>query len=179
MIMPCSKKLHSLYFTDCRNLSATDIGFSKVYPMKNKAEIPDSLLVSIPEVGIPYILMMLRNNDMDVTKLCMLNMALPVPSQSLTVLGKIGHCDFCVKWSCEIHSKTASNNFTLEGCTPYEVVLGNTPDILIFMSLYGIMMNTNFSLSQNSLWINGLERYTHEGQAMCYYILPVSGLPIT
>jgi hypothetical protein len=37
--------------------------------------------------------------------------------------------DFCCKWSCDVHSKTASGNFILEGRTPYEIVMGDTPDI--------------------------------------------------
>jgi hypothetical protein len=37
--------------------------------------------------------------------------------------------DFCCKWSCNVCSKTSSNNYILEGSTPYEAVTGNTPDI--------------------------------------------------
>jgi IS30 family transposase len=37
--------------------------------------------------------------------------------------------DFCVKWSSDIRNKTSSNRFVLDGRTPYEAVLGHTPDI--------------------------------------------------
>jgi len=37
--------------------------------------------------------------------------------------------NYCIKWSCDVRNKTASNSFALEGRTPYEAIYGHTPDI--------------------------------------------------
>jgi hypothetical protein len=37
--------------------------------------------------------------------------------------------DICTKWSSDVRNKTSSNKFVLDGRTPYEAVLGHTPDI--------------------------------------------------
>jgi hypothetical protein len=37
--------------------------------------------------------------------------------------------DFCCHWSCNIRNKTSSGLYSLDGRTPYEAVMGHTPDI--------------------------------------------------
>jgi hypothetical protein len=65
---------------------------------------------------------------------------------------------------------------------PWEVVLGHTPDIssLTEFHIYKPVWYYDagdFPESQKHLG-HWLGEATHIGQAMCYYILPMSGLPI-
>jgi hypothetical protein len=91
--------------------------------------------------------------------------------------------DFCVKWSSDIQNKTSSNRFILDGIPPYEAVLGHTPDIssLVTFSFYEpvwyIEQTTEFPHPRRKLgrWLG--EAYDI-GQAMCYCVLPLSGIPI-
>jgi hypothetical protein len=90
--------------------------------------------------------------------------------------------DFCCKWVCSIKACTASNAFSTEGRTPWEVVLGRTPDIssLAEYDFYEPVWYydaEDFPEPRRHLgrWLG---EATHIGQAMCYYILPISGVPI-
>ena len=91
--------------------------------------------------------------------------------------------DFCVKWSSDVRNKTSSNRFVLEGRTPYEAVLGHIPDIssLTTFNFYDpvwyIEQKEGFPNPKRRMgrWLG--EAYDI-GQAMCYWILPFSGVPI-
>ncbi|MFN9979733.1 MAG: hypothetical protein ACK53Y_07460, partial [bacterium] len=77
----------------------------------------------------------------------------------------------------------SSNRFILDGRTPYEAVLGHTPDIssLATFSFYEpvwfIDQTEEFPKPRRKIgrWLG--EAY-NISQAMCYWVLPISGIPI-
>jgi hypothetical protein len=90
--------------------------------------------------------------------------------------------DFCCKWTCAIRACTASNSFALEGRSPWEVVMGNTPDIsslseFNFYEPVWYYEPGDFPEPKRHL-ARWLGEATNKGQAMCYYILPALGIPI-
>jgi len=91
--------------------------------------------------------------------------------------------DFYCKWSCDVRSKTAHVSFELDGRTPFEVVMGYTPDISSLMNydFYEPIWYYN-EISQFPEPKRKLARWLGEahnvGQAMSYFILPQSGIPI-
>jgi len=90
--------------------------------------------------------------------------------------------NYCAKWSSDVRNKTASALFSMEGRTPYEVVFGHTPDI-------SSLCNFDF---YEPVWFYEPQAFPDDrrimarwlgeahgvGQAMCYWILPASGVPI-
>jgi hypothetical protein len=91
--------------------------------------------------------------------------------------------DFCCRWSCEIRNKTSSNLYALDGRTPYEAVYGNTPDISSLTSfdfydpVWYYDQTAEFPEPKRKIarWLGEAQDF---GQAMCYWILPMSGTPI-
>lgn len=91
--------------------------------------------------------------------------------------------DFCVKWSSDVCNKTSSNRFVLDGRTPYEAVLGHTPDISsistfnFYEPIWYLEQTEEFPKPRRMLgrWLG--EAY-NIGQALCYWLLPMSGTPI-
>ncbi len=71
---------------------------------------------------------------------------------------------------------------SLHGCTPLEVITGNTPDVSEYLEFKWYDLVWYFELTtfpeENKLlarWIGIAHRI---GQAMCYWLLPSSGIPI-
>ena len=90
--------------------------------------------------------------------------------------------DFCCKWACAVKAYTASNSFALEGRSPWEVVMGDTPDIsslseFDFYEPVWYYEPGDFPEPKRHL-ARWLGEAMNIGQAMCYYILPASGVPI-
>jgi hypothetical protein len=91
--------------------------------------------------------------------------------------------DFCVKWSSDIRNKTSSNRFILDGRTPYEAVLGHTSNISLLATfsfyepVWFIDQTEEFPKPRRKIgrWLG--EAY-NIGQAMHYWVLPISGIPI-
>ena len=122
-------------------LYTNDIGFMKIYPMKLKSEVPESLLAFIHEVGIPSGIHSDDAKELTQGKFKSLCSDYGIPSTSaepyspwqnraeggIRELKRHVHrkmkarkvptklWDFCCKWSCDIKSKTAGNTFILEG----------------------------------------------------------------
>jgi hypothetical protein len=77
----------------------------------------------------------------------------------------------------------AGTSFMLEGRTPYEAILGNTPDISsvyefdFYEPVWYYEATPQFPEPKHLMarWLG--EAHT-VGQAMCYYVLPKSGIPI-
>jgi hypothetical protein len=90
---------------------------------------------------------------------------------------------FCSKWSCDVCSKTASNNPYLEGHTPFKAVTGNTPDISSIADInfcepvwyYDEIASFPEPKRKMARWLGEAH---NTGQAMCYFILPSNGIPI-
>jgi hypothetical protein len=87
--------------------------------------------------------------------------------------------NYCVKWSCDVRNKTASNLFALEGRTPYEAIYGHTPDIssLCEFDFYEPVwyFDPHTFPKDNRLLGRWLGEAHQVGQAMCYWILTNTG----
>jgi hypothetical protein len=91
--------------------------------------------------------------------------------------------DFCSKWSCDVKNKTSSSSFQLEGHTPYEAVTGNTPDISsltdfdFYEAIWYYEETIQFPDPKRLMgcWLGEAHNI---GQAMCYWVLPRTGIPI-
>ncbi len=92
-------------------------------------------------------------------------------------------CDFCAKWSSDVRNKTASSHFALDGRTPYEAIHGHTPDIssIVAFSFYEPVWYYD-QIAEYPEPKRKLARWLGEaynvGQAMCYWVLLKSGIPI-
>jgi hypothetical protein len=186
-----------------------DLAFTKVYPMKLKSQMHEALSAFIHEVGI---LSSIHSDDAkelmmgEFKELCKefhipcmytepynpwQNWAenaireLKRHARRKMIAKKVPArlWDFCVKWSCDLRNKTASNRFILDGRTPYEAVMGSTPDILslatfnFYEPVWYIDQTAEFPQPKRKLgrWLG--EAYDI-GQAMCYWVLPKSSGPI-
>ncbi len=90
--------------------------------------------------------------------------------------------DFCAKYVAELRCLTAQPLYSLHGRTPFELVTGNTPDITEYISFNWYQPvwyydSTTFPDSNKHIgrWIGVAHNI---GQAMCFWILPRSGIPI-
>ncbi len=190
-------------------LYVNDLGFTKVYPMKTKTETSVSLSAFIHEVGIPDSLH--SDNAKELThgkfkticKEYMISTSyteLHSPWQNRAESGirelkrhvnrimkacsvPLKLWDFCVKWSCEVRAKTASNNLAFEGRTPFEAVMGSTPDISslidfdFYQPVWHLDETSSFPEPKRKLgrWLGEAHGVR---QAMCYWILPNTCIPI-
>ncbi len=91
--------------------------------------------------------------------------------------------DFCTLYHADIRNFTAHPLFNLHGRTPYEVVTGRTPDISEYTdyswyeAVWYYEQGATFPEDKRKLakWLGVAHRV---GQALCYYLLPASGIPI-
>jgi hypothetical protein len=91
--------------------------------------------------------------------------------------------DFCNTSHCEIRNLTALPMFQLNNRTPYEIVCGRTPDISEYLdyawydTIWYFDHDAPFPEERRKLakWLGVAHRV---GQALCYFILPESGIPI-
>ena len=90
--------------------------------------------------------------------------------------------DYCLTYVCELRNRLALPLYQLHGRTPYEVLTGNTPDISEYLDfewfqLVWVFDTASFPEQRRTIarWIGVAHRV---GQAMCYWILPPSGIPI-
>ncbi len=90
--------------------------------------------------------------------------------------------DLCAKHVAELRCLTAQPLFSLHGTTPFEMVTGTTPDISEYICFNWFQPvcyydNTSFPEPTKHLacWIGVAHNI---GQAMCFWVLPSSGVPI-
>ena len=91
--------------------------------------------------------------------------------------------DYCTIYQCELRNLIAHPHFKLQGRTPYEIVVGRTPDISEYLDYHWYQnvwyydQEAQFPEDRRKLgkWIGVAHRV---GQALCYYILPASARPI-
>jgi hypothetical protein len=188
---------------------AYDLVFSKIYPMKLKSEKADTILALIHEVGVPYTIH--SDDAKEITEgkfkqLCsdysiLCTLAEPYSPWQNRAESNIRELkrhvsrkmkarnvhkalwDYCARWSCDVHSKTSTKLFVLDGRTPYEAVTGDTPDISSIMAYdfyepvwyYDKIAAFPEPKRHIGRWLG--QSY-NIGQAMCYWILPLSGIPI-
>ena len=91
--------------------------------------------------------------------------------------------DYCAEWVSETRCRTAHPLWTLHGRTPYETVTGNTPDISEWMEFdwyQPVRYHDSTAFPEPVAHLGRWLGISHRvGQAMCYWILPVSGVPIS
>jgi hypothetical protein len=185
----------------CCQLFSNDIGFNMVYPMRLKSETPNALKCFIRDVGIPQTIHSDNAKELmqgEWKKICnefMITTTYTEPHSPWQnrAEGQIRELkrhvqrkmksrnvpkrlwNYCVKWSCDVRNKTASNLFALEGRTPYEAIYGHTPDIssLCEFDFYEPVwyFDPHTFPEDNRLLGRWLGEAHQIGQAMCYWIL--------
>jgi hypothetical protein len=91
--------------------------------------------------------------------------------------------DLCCRWSCEVRNKSAGNLYQLEGRTPYEAVMQNTPDIssLLPYDFYDYVwyydQTVDFPESKRKpgRWLGEAQSF---GQALCHWVMSDTAAPI-
>jgi hypothetical protein len=90
--------------------------------------------------------------------------------------------DFCAQYVAEIRSLTAQPLFSLEGRTLFELVTGNTLDVSEYISFSWyepVYYYDSTSFPQRKELIGRWIGVAHNvGQALCFWVLPKSGIPI-
>ncbi len=90
--------------------------------------------------------------------------------------------DYCCKHVVELRNRTARPLPQLNGRTPYEILTGNTPDISEFLEFVWYQLvwyyETQVFPNQTRLPARWLGVAHRVGQAMCYWLLPESGVLI-
>ena len=89
--------------------------------------------------------------------------------------------DFCFNWICETGSLSVSSSKYAKGRTPMEYISGETPDISEYLdfSFYDWVVfrnNAGVGPSKIGRWLGVSHKV---GPLMSYWILPVSGIPIS
>jgi hypothetical protein len=90
--------------------------------------------------------------------------------------------DFCAVYACELHNRIALPMYQLHGRTPIETLTGNTPDISEYLEYewyqpVWILSPGAFPEETHTLgrWLGVAHRVD---QAMCFWVLHPSGIPI-
>jgi len=190
-------------------LYVNDLSFMKVYSMKQKSEAVDTLSKFIHDVGIPHAIHsddapeLMQGKFKQLCKDYHIQTSYTEPYSpwqnraegGIRELKRLVHrkmnakkvplrlWDFCSRWACEIKNKTAGNISALEGRTPFEATLGNTPDIssLTPFDFYDIIWYHDeiASFPEPKLRIGRwLGEAADFGQAMCYWLLSDKGKPM-
>jgi hypothetical protein len=185
-----------------------DVGFMKLIPMKQKSEAGYALTEFIQDIGIPSSLHTddAKELNLGTWKKVRLDhgikqtQAEPYSPWQNRAEGSIRELknhirrlmsrynaprhlwDFCGCYVAEIRCLTAQPLYSLHGRTAYEMVTGDTPDISEYMEFAWYQPiwyyeSSAFPEERRLIghWIGVAHRI---GQAMCYWILPESGIPI-
>jgi len=192
----------------CGQLFVTDFGYSKFTPMHSRSEAGFALKELIQDVGIPKDLHTDGAKELTMgtwKKVCQdagiktTQTEKNPPWQNRTEVEirelkrharrlmsrsrpPLQLWDFCCQYTVELRNRIARPLPQLHGRTPYEVLTGNTPDISEFLEFSWFQPVWHYEPSafpeQNryiARWIGVPHRV---GQAMCFWILPISGTPI-
>jgi hypothetical protein len=189
-------------------LFVNDIGYYHCVPMKSKADAGNALLEFIQEVGIPAALHTddakeLTSGRWDQVRKeygIKQTIAEPYsPFQNRTEVNirelkkHVRHLmgwtktpkrlwDFCARYVAEVRSITAQPLFSLHGRTPFELVTGNMPDISEYLAFEWYQPVYYYDQAafpeQRELIGRWIGVAPNVGQAMCYWLLPKSGVPI-
>jgi hypothetical protein len=192
----------------CGQMFVTNFGFIKFVPMKSKAEASVALMELIQYMGIPKHIHSDGAKEMTQgywKKICnefgirMTQTEKASPWQNRTEIEirelkrhtrrfmhrtktPVQLWDFCVNYVAHLRNHIVRPLPTLQGRTPYELVTGNTPDISELLEFEWYQPVWYYEPAefphQNKLlgrWIGVAHRI---GQALCFWILPKSGVPI-
>jgi len=192
----------------CGQLFVTPFGFTKFVPMKNKGEAPLALQELIQDIGIPQHIhtdgakeMVLGNmkktcNEYGI-KMSQTEKASPwqnkteieireLKKHARRLMGRtrtpIKLWDFCAHYVSHLHNHIVRPLADLHGRTPYERITGNTPDISELLEFEWYQPIWYYEPSEfpheNKLLGRWIGIAHHIGQALCFWVLPLSGTPI-
>ena len=89
---------------------------------------------------------------------------------------------FCTQYTIELRNQIARPLPLLHGRTPYEVITGNTPDISEFLEFtwyQPVWYHESTAFPRHTKHLARWLGVAHKvGQAMCYWLLPISTVPI-
>lgn len=196
-------KCKSLRGNDCFQLFTNKASYTKAYAMESKGDAPFALNRFIHEVGVPSEMHTDGSKEQshgNWKKTCQKHAIYRTwnepysPWQNLAEkAGGIikARCrdmmrrtntpivlwDYCVEYNAELRTMTASNNINLSGRTPFEKVMGYTPDIseLVEFDWYQwVWFNDPTSPNRTELgrWLGPAH---NAGQGLAYYILSEKG----
>jgi len=189
-------------------LFTNDQGFIKVVPMSHKSDAGHALSELIQDVGIPYHMHTDKAKELILgtwKKVCrehgirMSNTEPHAPQQNRAE-GAIQELkrhtsrfmsrtntpqrlwDFAAVYTAELRNRLALPLYQLHGRTPIDALTGNTPDISEYLDFewyqpIWIYDSAPFPEQRRNIgrWLGIAHRV---GQAMCYWVLPPSGVPI-
>ncbi len=185
-----------------------NIGYTHFIPMEAKSEAGYALQEFIQDVGIPCTLhtdgakVLTEGKWRDVCKTFGIKQTFTEPHSPFQNRAEINirelkkqtrrimqqsQCplplwDLCASYVAEIRNLTAQPLYSLHGRTPFELVTGNTPDIseyIAFKWYQPVWYHDNSTFPEPTRHIARWIGVAHKvGQAMCFWILPSSGVPI-
>jgi hypothetical protein len=198
----------SLLNHTCAQLFISDFGYGKFCPMKLKSEAGYALQELIQGVGIPEQIHTdgaremtmgswrqtcrdagIRTSQTEKNSPWQNSTEVEIRELKRHVRRLMGRMntphklwDFCCQYVTELRNRLARPLPQLHGRTSYEILTGNTPDISEFLEFEWYQpiwyLEPSAFPNQNKLlarWIGIAHRV---GQAMCYWILPSTGMPI-
>jgi len=198
----------SIHGHKCGQLFTTDFGYNKFVPMSNKSEAGYALQEMIREVGIPNHIHtdgakeltqgrwkeICRDANIHTTQT---ERDSPWQNRTEIEIRELKRhvrrfmartntpgilWDYCCQYTAELRNYLARPLPQLRGRTPHEIITGNTPDISEFLEFtwYEPVWYLEPSpfpqqVKKMARWIGVAHRV---GQAMCFWLLPASGVPI-
>jgi hypothetical protein len=200
--------IQSLHHNTMGQIFVNNIGYTHFVPMKAKSEAGYALQEFIQDAGIPCTLHtdgakeLTEGKWRDVCKTFGIKQTFTEPhspfqnraennirelkKQTRRIMQQT-QCplrlwDLCASYVAEIRNLTAQPLYSLHGRTPFELVTGNTPDIseyIAFKWYQPVWYHDNSTFPEPTRHIARWIGVAHKvGQAMCFWILPNSGVPI-
>jgi len=196
----------STHGNTCGQIFINDINFTRFYPGRSKGEAGNALLDLIRDIGIPSELLTddaketmggkwkqvttehdIRSNLTEPYSpfqnraeggIRELKKAISRTMKKLQAPKRLW--DYCAEYHAQIRCLIATNLYHLNGCTPYEIVTHNTPDISEY---------AQYQWYEPVWFYDQLRAFPHEkqtlgrwlgvahkvGQALCYFILRSNG----
>ncbi|MGH3054467.1 MAG: hypothetical protein ACRDL7_05760, partial [Gaiellaceae bacterium] len=200
-------KYTSVRNNTCGQVFVNDMEFVRFIPMQSKSAAGDALAEFIQDVGIPSTLHTDNAKEetlgrwRDIRLNCQIKQTETEPYSpwqnraertireiKKTVIRLMTRTrmpkslwDFCMSYVCDTRCLTAHGIYSLHDRTPYELVTGDTPDISEFVEFdwyqpIWYYESTDFPNDRRLMgrWLGVSHRI---GQAMCYWVLPRSGVP--
>jgi hypothetical protein len=200
--------LKSLHGNNMGQIFVNNVGYMHFIPMKVKSEAGYALQEFIQDVGIPSALHtdgakeLTEGKWREVCKTHGIKQTFTEPHSPFQNRAEVNirelkkHTrrsmqqtktplrlwDLCASYVAELRSLTAQPLYSLHGRTPFGLVTGNTPDIsecIAFHWFQPVWYFDHTSFPEPTRHIARWIGVAHNvGQAMCYWILPESGIPI-
>jgi len=188
---------------DMAQIYVNDINFTRLFPIRAKSEVGDTLLGFIRDVGIPSEIVSdyaketmgakfkTVGDDHQIPR----NVTEPYSPWQNRAESEVKRAvrrvmqranspqrlwDYCAVHQAELHCLTATDLYHLHGRTPYEIVTGNTPDISEYCQYWWYepihYLEQINAFPQDKLTLGRWLGVAHQvGQALCYFVLTETG----